>query len=303
MHLLGGIDEVGYGSRLGPLVLVATVFEVPRPSFDLWQALEKSVCRRPDKDRLPVCDSKDLFSQRKGVSVLEPTALGFLQLDPAWRGLTLTELVERLSGRETGGIPWLAEGDIPLPEVRTAPLRQDLARAGVRLAGVRARFLEAAEFNDLIGRTGNKNRLHFEAVADLIEWAMDAHPGRELSLRVGKLSGRSFYLRPLHERFRAPILVAGESRGVSTYRMSEGGRTVNLSFIRDGDRTEFPIALASIVAKYLRESWMRLFNAYWGRRVSNLRPTAGYGSDALRFFEQIRPRLEPLEPRQVFRGR
>jgi ribonuclease HII len=303
MHLLGGIDEVGYGSRLGPLVLVAGVFEVADPSLDLWKSLDREVCQSPDGRRLPVCDSKELFSQRKGITTLEPTALGFLQQDPAWRGLTLTELVERLSGKETGGIPWLDEGDIPLPEVRTSPLRRELARAGVRLAGVRARFLEAAEFNDLIGRTGNKNRLHFEAVADLIEWALDAHPGRELTLRIGKLSGRNFYLRPLHERFAAPILVATESRGLSTYRLTEGGRTATLSFIRDGDRTEFPIALASIIAKYLRESWMRLFNAYWARRVSNLRPTAGYGSDALRFFEEIRPRLEPLEARQVFRSR
>lgn len=303
MHLLGGIDEVGYGSRLGPLVLVAAIFEVPRASLDLWQALDRAVSRRPDGNRLPVCDSKELFSQRKGTAVLEPTALGFLQLDPAWRGLTLTELVERLSGIEIGGIPWLAEGDIPLPEVRTGTLRQEMSKAGVRVAGVRARFLDAAEFNDMISRTGNKNRLHFEAVADLIEWALNAHPDRELTLRIGKLSGRSFYLRLLHERFGAPILVAEESRGASTYRMSEGGRTVNLSFIRDGDRTQFPIALASIVAKYIRESWMRLFNAYWSRRVSNLRPTAGYGSDALRFFEEIKPRLDRLEPRHVFRRR
>ncbi len=303
MHLLGGIDEVGYGSRLGPLVLVATVFEVPEASIDLWRALEKAVSRAPDGERLPVCDSKELFTQRKGPAVLEPTALGFLQLDPAWRGLTLSDLSERLSGTEVGGVPWLHEADLPLPDVRTAPLRRELERADVRLAGVRARLLEAAEFNAIMDRRRNKNLLHFEAVADLIEWVLDAHPGREISLRIGKLSGRTFYLRPLHERFGVPVMAAEESRGVSTYRLHEGGRVATLSFIRDGDRTEFPIALSSIIAKYLREGWMKLFNVYWSKRVADLRPTAGYGTDAMRFYEAIKGRLLPLSEREVLRSR
>ena len=40
-----------------------------------------------------------------------------------------------------------------------------------------------------------------------------------------------------------------------------------------------------MLSKYLRELHMALFNAYWIERRADLRPTAGYVTDARRFLE------------------
>ena len=53
------------------------------------------------------------------------------------------------------------------------------------------------------------------------------------------------------------------------------------------DQGDGLVALASIVSKTVRELWMDEFNAYWLRRIPDLRPTAGYPSDAVRFRQAI----------------
>jgi ribonuclease HII len=300
MPLLGGIDEVGYGARLGPLVLVGVCFEVPRLPVDLWKELSGAVCRRADGRRLPVCDSKVLFTQRRGIGALEPTALGFLRLRHG--AAALSELSESLAGGCTQEVPWFQDADLNLsggepPE----PLRRALKGARVRLAAVRGRVFDAPEFNARMARIGNKNAMHFEAVAELIEGLLEECPEGDVALEVGKLSGRNFYLRHLQQRFGALVLAESESRGLSRYRLVERNRPVSVSFVRDGDSSCFAVALASIIAKYVREGWMKLFNRYWASRVGKLKPTAGYGPDAGRFFEQIRHRLEGVAPRDVLR--
>ena len=55
-----------------------------------------------------------------------------------------------------------------------------------------------------------------------------------------------------------------------------------------------PIALASIFGKYIRELLMICFNAFWQARLPDLKPTAGYYQDALRFLADIKPAMTSL---------
>ena len=50
---------------------------------------------------------------------------------------------------------------------------------------------------------------------------------------------------------------------------------------------QLPVALASMLAKYIRELHMVALNRFWAARVPNLAPTAGYPADAGRFVRQI----------------
>ena len=50
-----------------------------------------------------------------------------------------------------------------------------------------------------------------------------------------------------------------------------------------------------MTAKYLRELAMRPFNRFWQQHVPDLKPTAGYYTDAHRFFGAIRPVRERLQ--------
>src|SRR5258705_466674 len=61
MPVAAGIDEVGYGPKLGPLVVAAAAFRVEDPSVNLWDALASAVSDRRNTERLPVLDSKELI--------------------------------------------------------------------------------------------------------------------------------------------------------------------------------------------------------------------------------------------------
>jgi ribonuclease HII len=62
-------------------------------------------------------------------------------------------------------------------------------------------------------------------------------------------------------------------------------------FTPRADGASIAVAVASMVCKYLRELCMEQFNGYWGKHVPGLKPTAGYPTDAKRYFEAIR---EPM---------
>ena len=56
----------------------------------------------------------------------------------------------------------------------------------------------------------------------------------------------------------------------------------------DAEAAHFPVALASMAAKLVRELRMARFNRYWGARASELKPTAGYRADAERWLADLR---------------
>src|SRR5262245_56431937 len=84
--LIVGIDEAGYGPVLGPLIVSATAFEVPRELADgsLWRLLRDSVTTsaKPRDRRVPIIDSKKLYHRPEGLGALERSALAAIG---AWR--------------------------------------------------------------------------------------------------------------------------------------------------------------------------------------------------------------------------
>jgi hypothetical protein len=77
-----------------------------------------------------------------------------------------------------------------------------------------------------------------------------------------------------------------EGAAESRYRWGATDSRVEVAFRVKGEGF-LPTALASMTAKYLRELAMRAFNEFWCARVPNLRPTAGYPTDAPRFKREI----------------
>ena len=176
-----GIDEVGYGPSLGPLVLAA------------------AAARGPLRPSVAVADSKKIFSQARGVATLEPAVLGYV---PA---ATLRDLLRRLS---TGlsEAPWYAE-DVELPAM--PPL------AG--LDGAWATAVDPAEFN---ARTKDRNKadLLFELAAGLINRIRKERP-EPIRFVVGKQGGRRFYAKGLRALVAPEVEIREESRGRSAYAL------------------------------------------------------------------------------------
>jgi ribonuclease HII len=91
------------------------------------------------------------------------------------------------------------------------------------------------------------------------------------------------------------LRIVAEGAEASTYEMRAGGRTVRLSFEVGADDLYLPVSLASMVSKYLRELLMDCMNEYFVAMNADLKPTAGYWTDGLRFVAELRKCLPQLE--------
>jgi len=309
-----GIDEAGYGPNLGPFVMTLVAARVPDHEADLWELLKPCVRRFDDEadDRLLVADSKLVYSPAQGWLDLESSVLAGLPKTLA----TLHGLLEQLSPDDVPLLRqevWFA-GDTNLPtevdadglgKVRKA-WQKSCKASSVKCGFCRSVVVPAPRFNDLIDKWDSKGAVLGVALTALIDVCMRSIPEEPMRFIIDKHGGRNTYSALLQHAF-ADGFVIGEVEGASrsVYRVEGLEREVRVTFMPKADVRSFPVALASMVSKYVRELLMREFNRYWLTHVPGLAPTAGYPGDALRFFDAIRPTLVKLgiAERAVWRTR
>jgi hypothetical protein len=313
--LVVGIDEAGYGPTLGPLVVGATLWNVPPKAVggDYWELLKDCVSRsvRAGKWRLAVNDSKAVYQRRKGLSTLERPVLAFARA--AGLGCdTLDALLADLGMRlgRSDALPWYNRLTLPLPTDRAQSkfeaIAQRLGRcmteAEVTCCGLLAEVVTEDRFNERVARTRNKAAVLVEQVLRLIQTAARRAGGQDLIVRVDRLGGRTDYrdlLAPAFPERHLHILEVTDT--CSHYRLASAENDWFIEFAVAADSRHLPVALASMLAKYLREVLIQAFNIYWQERLPSLRPTAGYYTDARRFLAEIEPLIEAAGvPRERF---
>ena len=136
-------------------------------------------------------------------------------------------------------------------------------------------------FNRRLTSTDNKAAACSEISLNLLKriWDPETTPAFVIGDRHG---GRARYDQLLTETFGTFVFRMSETPELSRYRIGD-------SEVRFECRAEkhFAVACASIVAKYMRELSMRMFNAFWREHVPTVRPTQGYPGDARRFAEEV----------------
>ncbi len=297
-----GIDEAGLGPILGPLVTAGVILEAPGRGRDPFVLLEKVVARkgkRPKETRILVDDSKRVFSGKKGLARLERTALAFMALAWGEPPATGEELAGRLlsggSPEERSSCPWLSTLDFSLPLAASAErveldawvLGKAAGETGFRLHALLLSALHPKEFNASIDRTGNKSLTHFETFVRILKAGLRARPSRVVLDRAG---GRIHYALPLARAFPGAGVVCREetpARQRYDLRFREGPQ-VEIWFQEKGETHFFSIALASCLAKYVREVFMEAMNRWFQERIPGLKPTRGYFVDGRRFLREVR---------------
>ncbi|MDD5063401.1 MAG: hypothetical protein PHQ35_01400 [Phycisphaerae bacterium] len=302
MVILAGIDEAGFGPILGPLVVSSSAFSIPDNllTADLWQILRKSVgsTRKHLAGRLLVTDSKKAYSKQKGIGHLQRTiltCLDYLGKKPA----TLTELLTLLSpdcvGR-LGDYPWHRDiadyrlsadtGDLA---IATSVLKDDLASNGIELLGIESSCLDVAYYNKMVGNVKNKASVLFTAVSQLIKNVFDNSETDYVQVIIDRQGGRTRYQRNLQRMFPdMELAIIKEDQTTSSYELKAKDKQMRLHFVVGADNRFLPTALASMVSKYIRELLIDNMNSFFTGLVPELKPTAGYWKDGLRFIEDLK---------------
>jgi ribonuclease HII len=299
-----GIDEAGYGPNLGPFVMTLVACRVPDDlqHANLWDVLKAGTRRVGESAdaRLIVADSKQVYSPANGWHDLEKTALAALA--PA---TIFSDLLQNLAAAD---VPHLRDeawfvGDTALPTEIAADdhaacidgWRNTSAAAGVAWGFCQSAIVAAPRFNDLIDKWDSKSAVLSVAVTQLMQQCLQHTAAEPMRFVIDKHGGRNAYSALLQHAFSDGIVLAEEEgRLRSVYRVEGLDRRVQIVVTPRADAENFTVALASMISKYVRELLMREFNRFWQTHVPQLKPTAGYPQDAVRYIEAIRPALLKL---------
>lgn len=310
--LIAGIDEAGYGPTLGPLCVGMSVFRVRNwtrgdPAPDLWQLLSKAVCKKPSdsRGRIPIADSKALklsndSKTRHPLIHLERGVLAFLR----WLECSPSNDSDLLSalGTTLPEAPWYSGDPIPLPlgqsagqiAIAASTLVAAMEAAGVELVSLHCRVMPESEFNSIIERTGTKAEATAAAFGGHLR-TLAATERNECCVRLvcDQLGGRTTYegliTRELSGSEVTCLAESGEKSryGVRTSKCSPDHDFI-IQFMPEAEAAHLPVALASMAAKLTRELAMHRFNRYWCGKRPELKPTAGYSTDARRWLGDMR---------------
>ncbi len=269
-----GVDENGYGPFLGPLVVTRIDLRV---TGDPWTQLDLHQLR----NHTPFRDSKEIF--RRSVPSYRTGERLALQLI---RGIgiqprTFHELVYALTGVPVSVLyqacPKMAAlyADFPLPvwlDHGPDPLKELLP--GVRLLGLAVEILSEPLFNEQVQRFRSKALTDFWLFLRVLRRRPCPDEAAGCPAFLGKIGGTRRY-GAWFQRLQEPVEIVQEQRHHAVYRW----RNWSLHFLQDADGRWLPVAMASVVGKYLRELFMLALSRSLG--FSDALPYAsGYHHDA-----------------------
>ncbi len=313
-------------------------WDQPDLSPNLWKLLAPHITRKPPSaasakkpsSPIAIADSKLLKRPNDGTAVhplthLERGVLAALACTPLSHSeipaddLALLSRIARTTIPADAPTRWCTDSEhwydtdpTPLPlasdpghlRIAINLFQRALHSASIQLLDMRCRIVPESEFNSIVHRTRNKSEVTLAAVGEHLRHihAIAAQfPADHIQVVCDRLGGREFYGPRLEELLPgAKVARADESPDRSRYWLDHHGRELGVLFQVEAEQTHMPVALASMLAKLLRELAMTRFNRYFCRRAvdlsgTDLKPTAGYSTDARRWLADASPILNDAE--------
>lgn len=304
-----GVDEAGYGPNLGPLVVAASLWKAPEKYSEMQfsDALAQIFSPAnwsPSCQHVPLGDSKKLYATRSGLATLEAGLLAMLfSIDASCT--SLGQLLQRVVGPEwideLNALDWYAGCAVePLPDAveltevqRLSQLAlSSLAPIGIELIDLKAAVVSEPHFNQAVATSGSKGELLSRTTLALVVQLLEQCPAAT-DVFCDRQGGRKNYLPNLFASMPDEWFTEMQVSPARSSYQNCGARPLTIHFSVGGDSFP-PAALASMLAKYLRERLMQPLNAFWQGHLPQLKSTAGYPVDAQRFRAAIEPVAQRL---------
>jgi ribonuclease HII len=276
--LVMGVDENGLGPRLGPLVATAVALRVPRYE-------RSALCQRGLA--LGLTDSKETGGFGR-MGFIESVALALVKRASPGAAASSDSFLDLVSpgsrGRlraccpdaPTAGQCWAV--DLPLPafggdvSYGEALLDRLVGRSSLRVVDVQSRIACAGVLNAKLAAGTNKLSVDLELFEDLICAVHDGH-GSPLLAVCGMIGGLRDYASRLSRFDPRTVGSLPGRRGQRRYTLDGVGE---VRFEVDADARHLPVALASIVGKYVREICMRRIGEFYQQGNPDLKLASGY---------------------------
>ena len=276
--LVMGVDENGLGPRLGPLVATSVALQTPRYARAALRERGLALGLTDSKEtggfgRMRFTESVALALLKRGGAGLPGSADGLLdRVSP--------DLRERLRAccpdDPTAEQCWAV--DLPLPafggdESHGETLLDRLVgRSSLRVVDVQSRVACAGVLNAKLAAGKNKLAVDLELFEDLISSVHGRH-GSPLLVVCGMIGGIRDYAARFERFDSARVHALPGRRGQRRYCVDGVGE---IRFEVDADARHLPVALASIVGKYLREVCMRRIGEFYQIDTPGLKLASGY---------------------------
>jgi ribonuclease HII len=290
-----GVDENGLGPVLGPLVTTAVGLELTRYHTARLSAVGRE---------LGIDDSKATAAFGR-MAIAEGLALAVLEAlhgrVPADVDGLLSQLLldapELLRDRcPEASLPQCWSALVALPcfggdvEKGRQALRA-LAQRGVRVVRAKSAVACTRFLNDRLAAGQSRVEVDLELMERLV---LDARAGlgAELQAVCGMVGGIRNYTDKLRHFARDKVRARRAALGTLAYDVEGVG---HVRFEIDADQRHLPVALASMIGKYVRELWMLRHNRFYQARDPELLDVSGYHDPVTRRFiaasELLRKRL------------
>lgn len=210
--------------------------------------------------------------------------------------MRLTGALASVSNEARAKLPWYSErewdsvAEVIVDREWEKVATTGLCEAQVGFHRMKARLIDEIQFNQQLLKQGGKGRLLSISSMELVREVLELLPlraGDELEIYCDRHGGRQRYHELLSEIFPEYFFwIDKESPQESIYSTKQGDIAIRIRFTVGGD-SHPPTALASMLAKWLREICMTRLNRFWRDRFPEVKPTAGYPVDAKRFVEEL----------------